>query len=954
MKTFIIRFLSLAGLAAILAACGDDTKVVEVEVPVPVPGETEVVTVEVPGETIIVPGETEIVEVEVPGETVVVEVPGEIPPCGPTQPLGACEAGETCFDGACVDSASLCSPTNPEGTCAAGLTCFTGGCVLTSGLCGAEHPDGPCEVGSLCLEGACIATGNLCSSNNLEGLCPTGQECTLGICAEPEVDPCTVHVYTEQPELGVATERITPELLALVTVHLGETPLPALQTITVDGLEFRDMNRNGALDMYEDWRLHETCRTWDLIEQMKVAEVAACQGAPCLRIGLMSEGSRTGNGTADGSLPTSTVSNIVTLYRRYSLVRLGSRSAFELAQYHNNVQALAEYQPLAIPVTITADPVHGFGLSTHGTTGVRSVGASAVVSPWPYPLGLGAINDLQLTSRFGEVVREEFRAMGIRWQLGPMADLGTEPRWARVQNVFGENAFHVAPHVRATIEAFQAADIGGLRFGIAATMKHFPGAGPDEDGMDSHSYAGRYNVFPGNHFTYHLIPFQAAVDAGVAAVMPCYSIFEGQMEYNPEQVAAGFSYGLMTELLREEMGFDGMATGDWGTLGNAYNQESMSAAQRAAMWLTAGSDQFGSDSESNFMDAYNLGYIGDAEIDRSVFRILEMTFKLGLFENPYVDAAAATEVVRSEANLVDGFNAQKRAIIVLSNSGNATSRPLPILGSRAGLDRDLDGTIQVYFDGVGQSLAGDDYLTDILGGFSYTAPAAEGVLAIAEAPSITEADIAIIRITARKGVYFGMDAGVPLSFDGLFPGQSNDSTRGPAVQDRNRVINALRVRDGYTRYAPVLDEFGEPVLDEFGEPVFDTIEEPATNPTLSIVIVMHFDRPGIVRPWVTGVELDELPNQPGSYHSVSDEANIGGEGRNPVNALLVDFGALDRAVLDVVFYAHPIEGFPYSRARLPMEIPSSDAAVEGQFEDLPADSLAPTYRLGAGSNLNLP
>jgi len=900
MKRAITLCLSMAFMLGGMLACSGDTETIIVT-------ETEVVTVEVP----------------VPGETIVVEIPTEvIPPCGPTQPFGACDVGETCFGGECVVTATLCGPTNPNGVCADGLTCFTGGCVLTSGLCGASNPAGPCEVGSTCLEGECIGTGDLCSSTNHDGLCATGLVCIMGICGEEEVDPCTVHFYTEQPDLGLAAERIPADLLALVPVA-EEDPEPPVSIITVDGLQFKDMNRNGVLDMYEDWRLHETCRAWDLISQMSLEQ----------KIGTMSEGSRTGNGTADGSLPNSTVNNIVNLHRRYSLVRLGSRTAVELAVYNNNVQALAEFQPLAIPVTITADPVHGFGMSTHGTSGNRTVNASGVVSPWPYPLGIGAINDLDLTRRFADVVREEFIAMGLRWQLGPMADLATEPRWSRVQNCFGENAFHVAHHTRATIAGFQGAHLGGLRHGIAATMKHFPGAGPNEDGMDSHRYPGRYNVFPGDHFTYHLIPFQAAIDAGAAAMMPCYSIYKDQMDYNPEQVGAGFSYTLMTALLKDEMGFDGMISGDWGTLGNAYNQESMSAAQRAAMWLHAGSHQFGSDNESNFRDAYDQGYVDDWDIDQAVFKILEMTFKLGLFENAYVDPDVTAELVRSADNRLDGFNAQKRAVIVLHNPGNATTRPLPIHGSRQALDRDGDGTIQVFFDGVSNSLVGSDYMNDLLGEYDYTSPAAEGELPIAGVSAIADADIAIIRITARKGTYFGLDAGVPLSFDMPFPGQQNDGGYNSALRDRDRVVNALRVRDGYT------DADGVAV-----DPV---------NPTLRIIIVMHFDRPGIVRPWLEGVNLDELPGVPGSYHLVSDEANIGGPGRSGVDALAVEFGAIDRAILDVLFHANPIEGYPYSRARLPMEIPSSDQAVQDQFEDVPADSVNPTYRLGAGSNLNL-
>ncbi len=906
---------ALLGILAVslvgLGACTEDTVVVT---------EYEVITV-TQTETIIVPDYEVITQTEV--ITVTEEV---VPPCSPTQLQGACDEGETCFGGACVVAATLCSPTNLDGICASGLTCFSGGCVLTSALCSEGTPTGPCELGSTCVEGDCITTASLCSSTNLEGTCPAGEVCQAGLCAEPTVDPCTVHVNTVQPVLGLAADYMTAEEL---TMRLPVTEVPALQKITVDGLQFKDHNRNGTLEPFEDWRLSDSCRSWDLLDHMTLEQ----------KIGTMGEGSRHGNGsyTAEGMLQTSTITNIRDMHRRYSLIRLPNSTPTLLAQYHNAVQALAEAQPLSIPMTITADPVHGTGLSVNGSTGVQTLSLPSMVSPWPYPLGLGAINDRNVSRRYGDVVRHEFMAMGMRWQLGPMADSGTEPRWARVQNTFGENAHAVAIHARAVIEGFQGTGDGGLRNGIAATMKHFPGAGMNERGMDSHSYPGRFNVFPGGYFDWHLIPFQAAVDAGVAAVMPCYSIFEGQTEWSPDQLASGFSHGLMTLLMKNEIGFDGMVTGDWGTLSNGYNMESLTLAQRAALWLKAGSHQFGSDSETNFRDAYDLGYVDDLDIDQAVHKILEMTFKLGAFENPYT-AAAATNVRTAEFR-TDGFNAQKRAMVMLKTtswgSGATTRRLLPITGTCAECDGNADNIMSIYFDGVRDSLvdntAAPDYLTDILGEYDYTRPAAEGVRAITEAASITTADIAILRISARKGIYFGLDDGVPLSFDKVFTGTQSDSTLTPAIQDRNRVINALRVKYGYTNAA------GEAVA--------------ATNPTLRIVLVMHFDRPGIIKPFVDGlVNLNELPGVPGSYPLVSNPANTNPAANTGVDAVVVEFGAVDRAILDVLFNAHPIEGFPYFRARLPMEIPSSDLSVEAQYEDQPADSWAAQYRLGAGSN----
>lgn len=899
--------VALAGLVA----CDGETVVVT---------EYEVITVT---EQVIVPDYEVITVTETIVQTVTEEV---IPPCGPTQPQGACDAGETCFGGACVETATLCSPSNLDGICAAGFVCFTGGCVLENGLCGPSNPAGPCELGNTCVEGDCIPTASLCSSTNLEGACPAGQECTEGQCAEPAVDPCTVHVNTTQPTIGIAADFLTAEER---TMRLPVTEVPAVTKLTVDGLTFKDHNRNGALDPFEDWRLSDACRAKDLLTEMTLEQ----------KIGTMSEGSRHGNGsyTAEGMLQTSTITNIRDLHRRYSLIRLPNSTPAALATYHNAVQALAEAQPLAIPMTITADPVHGIGLSTNATSGVQTLSLPSMVSPWPYPLGLGAINDRNVSRRYGDVVRHEFMGMGMRWQLGPMVDSATEPRWARVQNTLGENAFAVAIHGREVIEGFQGAGDGGMKNGIAATMKHFPTAGPAESGMDSHTYPGRYNVFPGGYFDYHLVPFQAAIDAGAAAVMPCYSIFEGQTQWSPDQLASGFSHGLMTLLLKNEMGFDGMVTGDWGTLSNGYNFESLTLAQRASLWLKAGSHQFGSDNESNFKDAYDQGYVDMLDIDNAAFKILEMSFKLGVFENPYVDPAATN--VRTADFRRDGFNAQKRAMVMLKNttwgSGATQRRLLPIGGACAECDGNADNVMSIYFDGVRDNLvdnvAAPDYLTDILGEYDYTAPAAEGVRAITEATSITTADIAVLRISARKGVYFGLDNGVPLSFDKVFEGVQADSTLAPAVKDRNRVIDALRVKYGYVNAA------GETVA--------------PTNPTLKIVLVMHFDRPGIVEPFVKGLtNLNETLGQPGSYPLVSNPANTNPAGNTGVDAVVVEFGAVDRAVLDVLFNKNPIEGFPYFRARLPMEVPSTDLAVEENFEDVPADTFAPTYRLGAGSN----
>jgi beta-glucosidase len=556
-------------------------------------------------------------------------------------------------------------------------------------------------------------------------------------------------------------------------------------------------------------------------------------------------------------------------------------------------------------------------------------------------------------------------AMGFRWQLGPMADVATEPRWSRVQNTFGENAHHVAKHVKAEIEGFQGGrGNGGLRNGIAATMKHFPGAGPDEDGKDSHSAPGKFNVFPGGMFEYHQIPFKAAIEAGAAAVMPCYSIFKVPA-WDPEQVGSAHSEALITDYLKNQLGFDGMITGDWGAAGGSgWGLEMFTAAEKAASYVKAGSHQLGSDSHRNIQDAYDQKLLTDADIDGAAAKILEMSFKLGIFENPYVDPAAADTIVKSEETMLAGFNAQKRALVLLRNATATNAGRLPISQTRYtdvtggvagapdanefGSDSDKDGQIEVWFDGVTDALNGADPYSAFLQDYDYraagsgTAGTAGFTLPVVQATAAANADIAVVRIAARKGTYFGLDAGVPLSFDAPLPSPTgaSDGNLNSAIKDRNRVIDLFRIRDGYTKS--------------------DGTVVAAVNPALKIVLVVHVDRPTIIKPFVNGLTtLDETPGVPGSYPLVSNPANVNATivttgtptAHVGVDTVVADFGAYDRAILDFVFGKNPIAGVAYGAARLPVEFPNSDAAVDAQFEDVPSDSGLPTFALGAGASL---
>ena len=187
------------------------------------------------------------------------------------------------------------------------------------------------------------------------------------------------------------------------------------------------------------------------------------------------------------------------------------------------------------------------------------------------------------------------------------------------------------------------------RESVACMTKHFPGGGPQLDGEDPHFPYGREQVYPGGNSEYHLIPFAAAIEAGTAQVMPYYGMPVGT---DHEEVGFGFNHGVITGLLRDRYGFDGVVCSDWGLLtdavidgvvwpARAWGVEHLSTAERALKALAAGVDQFGGEAcPEVVVDLVRSGRIDEERIDASVRRLLRDKFRLGLFDDPYVDARA--------------------------------------------------------------------------------------------------------------------------------------------------------------------------------------------------------------------------------------------------------------------------------------------------------------------------
>ncbi|MFD3943666.1 glycoside hydrolase family 3 protein [Streptomyces sp. NPDC058579] len=355
---------------------------------------------------------------------------------------------------------------------------------------------------------------------------------------------------------------------------------------------------------------------------------------------------------------------------------LGTYGAREMALWHNAVQEMAANTRLGIPVSLSTDPRHAF---------TDNIGASfnaGAFSAWPEALGLAAIADPELVFHFADTVRREYLSVGFRTALHPQIDLATEPRWARQSGTFGSDAKLTGELVQAYVRGLQGEELGPDS--VAAMVKHFPGGGPQKDGEDPHFPHGKEQIYPGGMREHHLEPFKAAIAAGCSQMMPYYGQPIGT---DWEEVGFGFSKGVVTGLLREELGFQGIVCTDWGVLtdsvifgephaARAWGVEHLSVAERTAKSLDAGSDQFGGEQcPEVIVELVESGRITEERVDVSVRRLLREKFVLGLFdERRYVDPEEAAETVGRADFKAAGAAAQRRSLTVL------TDGPLPLAG----------------------------------------------------------------------------------------------------------------------------------------------------------------------------------------------------------------------------------------------------------------------------------
>ena len=440
--------------------------------------------------------------------------------------------------------------------------------------------------------------------------------------------------------------------------------------IEQDGYQFIDLNGNGTLDKYEDWRLDAETRADDLVSQMTVREKIAQMQHPTFLP------------RSDGKIPSYLEKWCNTEGIGMLLIReLNSVEA--AATTMNTIQEYAEGSRLGVPVLVSMDSVHGLSYVTGATV-------------TPHNLALAATRDEELVTKLAEVARDEHIAIGVRMTLSPEADIASEPRWGRVMETFGEDPDLVTQMVTAQVVAFQNGTEGLNTDSIVACMKHFPGAGPQMDGKDTSPIISSEETLQT-----HLKPYYAALDVDVASIMPYYSV---PLALDMENSAIG-SKATLQDLLRDEMGFTGIIQTDWGmiwaiqeALGTMTGEE-ISDEEAILIGVTQSRvDGIGGESIRliDYMEQYTQeGKIDEAILDAAAKRIVKVKFEMGVFENPYCDVEYAVSFVGNEESQKLNLEAAEKAMTLLKNDGTLPLDPnaeqtILVCGPRAG---DMDSLV---------------------------------------------------------------------------------------------------------------------------------------------------------------------------------------------------------------------------------------------------------------------
>ena len=474
--------------------------------------------------------------------------------------------------------------------------------------------------------------------------------------------------------------------------------MASLRLKEADGFVFKNLSGETQLLPYEDWRLPCEARAKDLAARLSLEQIAGLmlwsphQLVPFVP-GLPFKGHYDGKdfipGIMDPAALTDEQKKFVSEENLRNFLLVTTESAETAARWNNHLQTLAEQSPLGIPVCISSDPRHAAGKK-----GAEFSGTGKEVSRWPEGLGMAATFDVELMKEFARVIAKEYRALGITQALGPQIDLATDPRWMRLEDTMGAQADMVTAFSKAYCDGLQTTEgtpDGWGKDSVAAMVKHWPGGGTGESGRDAHYAYGKFAVYPGGRFEEHLRPFTEgafALEDGTkkaAAVMPYYTISWEQDPKYGENVGNSYSKYIIDDLLRKKEGYDGVVCTDWGITDDplegmgsfgtrAHGVEHLTETERYLKIISNGVDMFGGCSRKEpILRAYALGckqYGEEAmrkRLEQSAARILTLMFRVGLFENPYLDPEESAKIVGAPEYVQAGLAAQRRSVVLLKN-----------------------------------------------------------------------------------------------------------------------------------------------------------------------------------------------------------------------------------------------------------------------------------------------
>ena len=699
---------------------------------------------------------------------------------------------------------------------------------------------------------------------------------------------------------------------------LGYSTMSGIKIITVDGLAFKDLNKNGKLDKYEDWRLPADVRAKDLASKMSVEQIAglmlysAHQAIPANARGF-GAGTYGGKPIDSSGMQPYDISDQQKKFLKDDNLRhvLVTRviNPEVAAKWNNNVQAFVEALGLGIPANNSTDPRNAVVANAE-----YNLGSGGTISMWPESIGMAATFDPAIVQNFGHIAAQEYRALGIATALSPQIDLATEPRWSRFNGTFGENPQLAADMARAYVDGFQtstgSSEIkNGWGFhSINAMVKHWPSGGPEEGGRDAHFAYGKFAVYPGNNFQTQLKPF---VDGGfklngktkeAAAVMPYYTISYNQDTKNHENVGNGYSKYLITDLLRTKYHYDGVVCTDWLVtadegktpdmfVGKSWGVEKLSVAERHYKVLMAGVDQFGGNNVAGpVLEAYQIGVKEHGEqwmrqrFEQSAVRLLRNIFQVGLFENPYLDPAQSIKTVGNADFMKAGYDAQLKSIVMLKNKSNilplAKTKTVYIAKRTVPAARDFFGNMTTERIEYPVSI-------DIV----------KKYFNVTEDPS--KADLAIVFVK-------GPNSGVGYSSD-----------------DRKK---------GGNGYVPISLQYGAYTATE-GREQSIAAGDPVIDPTITN---RSYKGKTVTANNATDLKtiLDTktaMNGKPVVVCMALTNPAVVAEFESQIEGLVVSFGVQDQALMDI------LSGKTEPSGLLPLQMPADMQTVETQKEDVPQD-----------------